>query len=264
MSGTDSSGSCWNRFAIPTKNDSLSSGFPFHPRLYELKVTHDQWHLFTSAIVDAAKLTPFEDYLAWTAGITTGTVSAPVLLIFGPMVGYYAGRSVHRKTVVKTVKERLLQQGDLRSILQRWNEQTFAPKGFQAWLELPRDPGELYKEYQIDDTLENKDRKARKAAKKATRRFRIVIIPSDDLMSTTIESVSAVPSSTISESVEAATGGYRTPQELHDRPSDPPAYSPSKEGQAQVESSASRSLADEVVELDDTDSLPVQNGFRHS
>jgi hypothetical protein len=209
--------------------------------------------------VNAAKLTPAEDYLAWTAGITTGAVSTPILLVLAPVVGYYAGRSVHKKTVVKTVKEKLLQEGDLRSILRRWNEETFAQKGFQAWLELPRDPGELHKEYQINETLEQKKPETQnKAAKKAARRFRIIIIPNDDLMSTTSESSSAVPPPNIPPPVEAATDEYRTPQELHDMPSEPPAYSPAKERQGQDQPPVSRSVPDEAVELYAANSPEIQ------
>ena len=90
-------------------------------------------------------MTGMEDYLAWTTGITAGTLTSPFLLVLAPVVGYYSGKAVHKKTLVKTVKEKLGEEGGLRGVLRKWNEQTFAQMGFQAWLELPRESGELNK-----------------------------------------------------------------------------------------------------------------------
>ena len=169
-------GSFAQRFIIPTKTDSLSSGFPYHPRLHEMNVSLDEWHLFTSDIVNAGKLTAKEDYAAWSTGIATGTLTSAFLLVFGPLVGYAAGKTVHKKVVVSKVKERLLKDGDMRSVLRRWNELTFAAKGFQAWLDLPIDhdvnlePG----------VKEKKTKDVKKAEKKENRRFKIVIIPESD------------------------------------------------------------------------------------
>jgi hypothetical protein len=219
-SQVESTGSSWNRFEIPTKNESLSSGFPFHPRLYDLKITHDQWHLFSSDIVAASKLSAVQDYLAWTAGITVGTLTTPLLLVFSPWIGYISGRAVHRKTIQKSVKEKLLQEGDLRSILRRWNEETFMQKGCQAWLELPQDPRELHKEYRLDETLENKGPKnQKKAAKKAAKRFRIIIIPNDDAIA---QSRSSLPAPATPLSVRAPA--ERGTQEFSNILSEPPAY----------------------------------------
>jgi hypothetical protein len=175
--------------------------------------------------VNAAKVTTSKEVLAWVTGITTGTISSSVLLVLGPVAGYYTGRLVHRKTVVKTVKERLGQEGDLRSVLRRWNKDTFEEKGFEAWLELPLDPGQLHKEHLIDETLGNL-KSQKKAAKKAARRFRIIIIPSSDPVITTAESTLGVSSQNIPQSGEPAPYGDRTTQELHDNFSEPPTYSP--------------------------------------
>ena len=42
---------------------------------------------------------------------------------------YRQGKAVHKKTVVKEVKEKLAQDGDLRNVLRRWNESSFREKG---------------------------------------------------------------------------------------------------------------------------------------
>ncbi|RDL40278.1 uncharacterized protein BP5553_00257 [Venustampulla echinocandica] len=127
----------WTRFAIPTKSASLSSGFPYDDQLQELKISHDQWTQFSGEIVAASKLTLKEDIAAWTTGITTGTVSSGLLLVFGPAVGYWLGRKVHRAAIEKKVQKNLTGDGDLRSIFLKWNETEFIARGFQAWLDLP-------------------------------------------------------------------------------------------------------------------------------
>ncbi|KAH8812715.1 hypothetical protein F5884DRAFT_702202 [Xylogone sp. PMI_703] len=220
---TESAGSPWNRFEIPTKNDSLSSGFPFHPLLYDLKITHDQWSLFSSDIVKAAKLTPYEDFMSWATGITTGTITSPILLVFAPVLGYFTGRMIHRKAVVKSVKQRLGQEGDIRSVLRRWNRDIFEEKGFHAWLELPIDPQQLQKEDLVIDTP-GSPKARKKAVKKAGRRFRIIIIPHDNTATITAELTSGVVPSNIPPL--EAPAEPRIPQELNSPASDPPAYTP--------------------------------------
>jgi hypothetical protein len=93
------------------------------------------------------------------------------------VAGYYAGRAVHRKTVVKAVTKRLERDGDIRSVLRRWNEQNFAGRGFQVWLELPVDGGEV----EIKEKKETKTHPSQKRAeRKIKRRFKIVIMRTDE------------------------------------------------------------------------------------
>jgi hypothetical protein len=124
-------------FSIATDTDSLSSGFPFTPRLSQLRITRDQWHQFSLEVVNAAKLTFSEDAAAWAAGVGTGVGSSAFLLVFGPVVGYYTGKSIHKKTVAKKVKEKLAQDGELRNVIRRWNEGSFRERGVQVWMEAP-------------------------------------------------------------------------------------------------------------------------------
>lgn len=168
----------FERFSIPTRNSSLSSGFPYDPRVYTL-ITHDEWHLLSNDIVASAKLTFGEDLAAWTAGITTGTLTSPFLFVFGPVVGYYAGRSLHRQQVVKKARESLGREGDIRSVLQHWNEEKFRTRGFEVWLELPVDGGEIHENANTD---EKKPKKQKRVEKKSSKRFRIFIIPNNAKM----------------------------------------------------------------------------------
>ncbi|KAH8601926.1 hypothetical protein B0O99DRAFT_486886, partial [Bisporella sp. PMI_857] len=162
----------FDRITIATKNESLYSGFHYDERIWDY-ISHDEWHLLTSDITNAAKLTGIENWAAWTTGITTGALSSGFILVFGPVAGYYAGRAVHRKTVVKAVTKRLERDGDIRSVLRRWNEQNFAGRGFQVWLELPVDGGEV----EIKEKKETKTHPSQKRAeRKIKRRFKIVIM----------------------------------------------------------------------------------------
>jgi hypothetical protein len=160
-------------FSIPTGSDSLSSGFPYNQRLSQLRVTHDQWHQFSLEVVNAAKLSFSEDAAAWATGVGTGAASSAFLLVFGPVVGYYTGKSVHKKTVVKKVKEKLAQDGELRNVLRRWNEGAFRERGVQVWMEAPTEEVVL----NVQPGMSQAD--IQKEAQKLAKRFRIVVLPYD-------------------------------------------------------------------------------------
>lgn len=107
--------------------------------------------------------------------------------------------------------------GDIRSILKRWNESTFTDRGFSAWLALPDDP----KEVRADGTKSKK------------RRFRILIIPNDGKGLPMAQSSSwSVNGSSTAETpiVEAGGDEYQTVKELQSNPPTnpplpPPAFS---------------------------------------
>lgn len=165
-------------------------------------MNHDEWHHFTAEIVEAAKLTASEDAAAWTAGASVGAVSSAFLLVFGPPIGYYTGKAVHKKTVIKKVKERLLENGDIRAVLNKWNQRNFKWKGFQVWLEAPGAPIEMTPgapKHQI------------KAEKKDAQKFRLVVMPNTEVN----EPFSAAPSSQIQPGlVEAPSAESHRPVEL--------------------------------------------------
>jgi hypothetical protein len=125
-------------------------------------------------VVSAAKLTFSEDVKAWTAGVGTGAASSAFLLVLGPVVGYYTGKSVHKKTVVKKVKEKLSQPGELRNVLQQWNDGIFKERGLQAWLEPPT---ENTTEILVDVPPGTSQRDLEMIAKRQARRFRLIIMP---------------------------------------------------------------------------------------
>jgi hypothetical protein len=160
-------------FSIPTDSDSLSSGFPYGPRLAQLRITREQWQQLSLEVVNTAKLSFSEDAAAWATGVGTGAASSAFLLVFGPAVGYYTGKAVHKRTVVKKVKEKLAQDGDLRNVLRRWNEGSFREKGTQVWMEAPSE------QVAVDVQPGVSSRDVEREAKKLARRFRIVVQPFD-------------------------------------------------------------------------------------
>ncbi|KAH7357051.1 hypothetical protein BKA65DRAFT_220616 [Rhexocercosporidium sp. MPI-PUGE-AT-0058] len=160
-------------FSITTDTDSLSSGFPYSYRLAELQISPTQWLKFSNQVVSAAKLTTFEDGVAWTAGVATGAGASALLLVFGPVVGYYTGKAIHKKTVVKKVKEKLTEEGSLSSVLRQWNEGPFREQGFQVTLEPPTEKGEVL----VDAWPGASSKDLERAAARLARRFRIVLVP---------------------------------------------------------------------------------------
>lgn len=73
-------------------------------------------------------------------------------------MGYYAGKAVHKRTVVEKVRERQLENGKMTNVLQRWNERAWAKRGFHTLLELPEEEGNV-------------------SNRADAKRFRIVVIP---------------------------------------------------------------------------------------
>jgi hypothetical protein len=76
---------------------------------------------------------------------------------------------VHKKTVIKKVKEKLAQDGELRNALRSWNEGSFLERGIQVWLEVPSE------EASVDVQLGMSRKDVENEAKRLARRFRIVV-----------------------------------------------------------------------------------------
>jgi len=162
-------------FSIATDTSSLSSGFPYSQRLVELGISPDQWLQFSNQVVSAAKLTRTEDMAAWTTGVATGTGAFALLFILGPVIGYYTGKSIHKKTVVTKVKEKLAEEGSLRSVFRQWNDGVFGERGVQAMLCPPTESGEVVFDGWPGATPKDLERESRRLARK----FRIVLMPFD-------------------------------------------------------------------------------------
>ncbi|EPE28530.1 hypothetical protein GLAREA_09651 [Glarea lozoyensis ATCC 20868] len=167
--------SSWSKFEVPTKKIDLSSGFAYDERLAPLRISHEEWYQFSSEIGIAAKLTPGEDWAAWTAGITTGTLAIPFLLVWAPKYGYRTGKFVHRKSVQSNVQKKLVGDGELRNVFRKWNQNVFAHKGFQAWLELPSDE----KEIKPSSNATKEEKETLKKEFETSKKFKLLILPWD-------------------------------------------------------------------------------------
>jgi hypothetical protein len=201
----------WSKFEVCTKKLSLSSGFPYDDRLTPLRVSHEEWFQFSSEIGIAAKLTPAEDWAAWTAGITTGTFALPFLLVFAPTVGYKTGKSVHRKVVQSNVQKKLIGDGDLRNVFRKWNQNVFVHKGFQAWLELPNEEEEEEKKKRMKKAkkLTSDEKEVLRQEQETLKRFRILILPYDG-MDIKPTSISGTRQASIPNFVEADANQAQT------------------------------------------------------
>lgn len=131
------------RIRLPTRGDSLSSGFTYDAKLNKWGVTEAEWEKFSDSLVDACEV-PGPSWM-W---------------------------NFRRKEVVARIKKELQYDGDLKRELRRWNKD-FKKRGFQVWLELPSSKGE-----KGDRDLElaiEADGKGEKQAKREARRFRVVV-----------------------------------------------------------------------------------------
>lgn len=156
--------------------------------------------------MEGAKLSATEDAAAWSAGASVGAVSSAFLLVFGPPIGYYTGKAIHKKTVVKKAKERMLEGGNLRAVLNKWNQRDFKWRGFQVWLEFPTD---------YVQTTPGAPRYQAKAEKKEAQKFRLVVIPNSEIH----EPYSAAPWSQMQPGlVEAPSVEPQRPVELQNTP----------------------------------------------
>lgn len=128
------------RIWIPTKTDSLSSGFFYDPRLNKYQVTEEEWSHFSKDVVEAADVP-------------------------GPSWAW----AFNKKNTIAKIKKELQYDGELKRQLRKWNK-VFRRQGFQVWLELPTAKGEKDRSDDlIGDTAEDREK-----AKRDAKRFRIV------------------------------------------------------------------------------------------
>ncbi|GIZ38040.1 hypothetical protein CKM354_000146700 [Cercospora kikuchii] len=114
---------------VHTKGALLTSGFPYHPGLFDLKIHRIMWEKFTSQIVDSMKLSPAERAKVWAVS-TAAAVATPD--------NYLVARNKSQHILEDKMKEGLISTApaSLASIIREWNEGYFAERGLLARLEL--------------------------------------------------------------------------------------------------------------------------------
>ena len=123
---------------IPTKKYPLSSGFPYHPSVFNLGISPDLWTLFSDEIVQATKLSISQQSIAWSSGIGIGIVAVSAVPPFGAAAGVFAGKGIYDKAVLNNVRKGL-DQGKLGDVLKHWNEDYWREKGVTARLVVKHD-----------------------------------------------------------------------------------------------------------------------------
>ena len=187
---------------VPSCRAKVSSGFPYPDMLNSYGVGPKEWSTFTSEITRAAQLSSKD----WT--ITVGTSVATFLasgifinwlgLIPAVVVGHHLRKSAEHKNL-RAARD----SGDLEAKLLKWNQTSFAPRGFLVRLDLPGD--ELSDLNRLDVYTpkkwagccgggrhararscggENKwagktEKRAQYSQRKAAKRGRVVIVPLD-------------------------------------------------------------------------------------
>ena len=69
---------------VQTKGNDLKSGFPYHPRLFDLRVRPDDWQRFSDQIVDATRFNSSDYAKMWAAA---GSVALTGSLLTTAWVG---------------------------------------------------------------------------------------------------------------------------------------------------------------------------------
>jgi hypothetical protein len=138
---------------IATKNDSLSSGFPYDAqKLIKYEVSSKEWSHFSGEVVVACDAHHY-NAITW------------------PLA---------RSKVIKRVRNDLKyghgpDPGEVSKTFRKWNK-LFRRQGFQAWLELPSEEGAE----ELGRSTAGMNKEDQKQAQKEAKRFRIVVSPLND------------------------------------------------------------------------------------
>ncbi|KAG9245920.1 hypothetical protein BJ878DRAFT_324579 [Calycina marina] len=136
------------RIWIPTRTDSLASGFEYDPRIRKFNIREDGWTHMNKEILAAAGISHSATW-SWT---------------------------FHKKGVVKKLTKDLgYSTSEINTVLRRWNK-LFKTQGMTVALELPVKKGETDNcDEDHGDSKEDIERAEREA-----KRFRLVITPAAD------------------------------------------------------------------------------------
>ena len=122
--------------SIPTKHNSIFSGFPYHQSLFDIHVSPKQWEMFNDDIQKsldpstydrvAAKISRFNPWPIGPIGLTVKSIKV-----------------AHDRTMASRVLESLQEDtggkaGELAIVVRKWNEEMFSPHGLEARIQLTK------------------------------------------------------------------------------------------------------------------------------
>lgn len=116
---------------VYTRGALLTSGFAYHPRLFDLNIHPIMWDKFTSQIVATARLSPAERARVWAVGTAAAmTTSFPE--------SCHIGQNKSRRIQESKVREGLQNgsEDSLGDLLHQWNAGYFSERGLLARLDL--------------------------------------------------------------------------------------------------------------------------------
>ena len=176
---TTSSQESQSSLTISTTGDLPSTGFLYHPSLFDFNISLNDWFFFTRDLQRAASPTSSQKFLATAVGVSVA------LVIMAPRPSYKLGRYVLRKQVINNVKkgleetdepdrDRKNQKETVAAVLRKWNS-IWAKSGVVARLEV-LETGE-------DETLmkEGPQRNRSRRERKERKYFKIVLEMSDEI-----------------------------------------------------------------------------------
>lgn len=143
---------------------SITSRFPYHQKLFELRVSPEEWDAFSDDLVQSLQLGFGARALAWTVGVSVGTVS----LVGAP--GHYAGKAIQERSRANKVRQSMKNEGEVDAALRVWNA-TFAERGFRVRIALPRVKEGNAEDNESNSSVANSKRNKKKKKKRAKRRY---------------------------------------------------------------------------------------------
>lgn len=128
---------------VPSCRAKVSSGFPYPDMLSSYGISPKEWSNFTSEITHAAQLSSKDWTITVGASVATFLASGVFIhwlgLIPAVVVGHHLRKSKEQKNL-RAARD----TGDLEAKLLKWNQTSFAPRGFLVRLDLPGDePSDL-------------------------------------------------------------------------------------------------------------------------
>ncbi len=130
---------------VPSCRAKVSSGFPYPDMLSSYGVSPKEWSTFTSEITHAAQLSRKDWNITIGASVATFLASGIFIHWLGLIPAVVVGHHLRKSTEQKNLRA-ARDSGDLEAKLLKWNQTTFAPRGFLVRLDLPGDePSDLHR-----------------------------------------------------------------------------------------------------------------------